>query len=66
MLVYKVGGLGGKIITTNLLLTGTAIGTMLSSVISLLMIYNRDNLESLFMDTRQFFFCQLEQYYLCL
>ena len=49
MLVYKVGGLGGKIITTNLLLTGTAIGTMLSSVISLLMIYNRDNLEKVYL-----------------
>ena len=51
MLVYKVGGLGGKIITTNLLLTGTAIGTMLSSVISLLMIYNRDNLEKVYLWT---------------
>lgn len=51
LLVYKVGGLGGKMITTNLLLTGTAIGTMLSSFISLLMIYNREELEKVYLWT---------------
>ncbi|MCQ2969776.1 MAG: iron ABC transporter permease [Clostridium sp.] len=49
ILVYKIGGLGEKIITTNLILTGTAIGTMLSSVISLLMIYNREKLEKVYL-----------------
>ena len=51
LLVYKLGGLGGKMITTNILLTGTAIGTMLSSFISLLMIYNRDQLEKVYLWT---------------
>ncbi len=49
LLVYKVGCLGGKFMTTNLLLTGTAIGTMLSSFISLLMIYNREQLEKVYL-----------------
>lgn len=51
ILVYKIGGLGGKTITTNILLTGTAIGTMLSSLISLLMIYNREQLEKVYLWT---------------
>lgn len=51
ILVYKVGGLGRKVIVSNLLLTGTAISTMLSSVISLLMIYNREQLEKVYLWT---------------
>ena len=51
ILVYRIGGLGGKIMVTNLLLTGTAISTMLSSIISLLMIYNREQLEKVYLWT---------------
>ena len=51
MLVYKLGGIGGKVLVTNLLLTGTAISTMLSSAISLLMIYNREQLEKVYLWT---------------
>lgn len=49
LLVYKVGDLGSKISSTNLLLTGTAISTMLSAIISLLMIYNREQLEKVYL-----------------
>lgn len=49
LLVYKIGCLGGQFMTTNLLLTGTAIGTMLSALISLLMIYNREQLEKVYL-----------------
>lgn len=51
ILVYRIGGLGGKVMVTNLLLTGTAISTMLSSTISLLMIYNREQLEKVYLWT---------------
>lgn len=49
LLVYKTGCLGGKFMTTNLLLTGTAIGTMLSAFISLIMIYNKEQLEKVYL-----------------
>lgn len=51
ILVYRVGGLGRKTEVSNLLLTGTAISTMLSSTISLLMIYNREQLEKVYLWT---------------
>lgn len=51
MLVYRLGTLGGRFSVNNLLLTGTAIGTMLSSIISVLMIYNRDELEKVYLWT---------------
>ena len=51
VLVYNIGGLGGRTAVTNLLLTGTAISTMLSAVISLLMIYNREELEKVYLWT---------------
>lgn len=51
ILVYHIGGLGGKVMVTNLLLVGTAISTMLSSAISLLMIYNREQLEKVYLWT---------------
>ncbi len=51
ILVYRIGTLGGKFSVSNLLLTGTAIGTMLSSMISLLMIYNRDAIEKVYLWT---------------
>lgn len=50
-LVYQVAGVGGQISTTNMLLTGTAISTMLSSVISLLMTFNNDQISKVYMWT---------------
>lgn len=50
-LAYKLGALGGKLVVTNLLLTGTAISSMLSAIISLLMIYNREQLEKIYLWT---------------
>ena len=41
--------LGNKVGATNLLLTGTAVSTMLSAFISLLMIYNREQLEKVYL-----------------
>lgn len=51
LLVCRVGSLGGRAVISSLLLTGTAISTMLSSFISLLMIYNREQLEKVYMWT---------------
>lgn len=50
-LVYRVAGFGGQISTTNMLLTGTAISTMLSSIISLLMTFNNDKISKVYMWT---------------
>ena len=50
-IVYQIGGLGGKMVISHLLLTGTAISTMLSAMISLLMIYNREQLEKVYLWT---------------
>lgn len=50
-LVYNVSRLGGEISTTNMLLTGTSISTFLSAIISLLMIFNRDQIEKVYMWT---------------
>lgn len=50
-LVYKVAGVGGQISTTNMLLTGTAISTMLSSIISLMMTFNREQIAKVYMWT---------------
>lgn len=50
-LVYRVAGVGGEISTTNMLLTGTAISTLLSSIISLLMTFNNDQISKVYMWT---------------
>ena len=50
-LVYRVAGVGGQISTTNMLLTGTAISTLLSSIISLLMTFNREQIAKVYMWT---------------
>ena len=50
-LVYRVAGFGGQISTTNMLLTGTAISTMLSSIISLLMTFNNNQIAKVYMWT---------------
>ena len=51
ILVYRVGTLGNRMAVTNLLLVGTAISTLLSAMISLLMIYNREQLEKVYLWT---------------
>lgn len=51
LLVYQLANIGGRIATTSLLLTGTAISTLLSAIISLLMTFNRQELEKVYMWT---------------
>lgn len=50
-LVYRVSKINGEISTTSMLLTGTAISTMLSAVISLLMTFNNDKIVKVYMWT---------------
>lgn len=50
-LVYRVSRISGEISTTSMLLTGTAISTMLSAVISLLMTFNHDQIVKVYMWT---------------
>ena len=49
--VYHVAKLGGEISTVSMLLTGTAISTFLSAVISLLMTLNREQIDKVYMWT---------------
>ena len=51
MLVYRIGTWGGKVNITYLILVGTAMSTLLSAMISLLMIYNREQLEKVYLWT---------------
>lgn len=50
-LVYHLAKVGGEISTTNMLLTGTAISTMLSAIISLLMTFNEEQVDKVYMWT---------------
>ena len=50
-LVYRIGTLGKKVVVTNVLLVGTAVSTLLSAMISLLMIYHREQLEKVYLWT---------------
>lgn len=50
-LVYRIGTLGRKLVVTNVLLLGTAVSTLLSAMISLLMIYHREQLEKVYLWT---------------
>lgn len=50
-IVYRVAGVGGGISTTNMLLAGTAISTLLSSLISLMMTFNNDQISKVYMWT---------------
>ncbi len=50
-LVYHLARVGGEISTTNMLLTGTAISTMLSAIISLLMTFNEEQVDKVYMWT---------------
>lgn len=49
--VYKVARIGGQVSTVSMLLTGTAISTMLSAFISLLMTFNSNKIEKVYMWT---------------
>ncbi len=49
--VYNVSKIGGEVSATNMLLTGTAISTMLSAVISLLMTFDHDRIDKVYMWT---------------
>ncbi len=51
LLVYNLARVGGEISTTNMLLTGTAISTMLSAIISLLMTFNEEQVDKVYMWT---------------
>lgn len=50
-IVYQISCVGSKLPVVNILLTGTAISTMLSSVISLLMTFHHDKIEKVFLWT---------------
>lgn len=50
-LVYRLGTLGRRMVVTNILLVGTALSTFLSAMISLLMIYHREQLEKVYLWT---------------
>lgn len=50
-IVYSLAGVGGKHNITSVLLTGTAISTMLSAFISLLMSLHEDEIEKVYMWT---------------
>ena len=50
-LVYHLAKVGGEISTTNMLLTGTATSTMLSAIISLLMTFNEEQVDKVYMWT---------------
>ena len=51
ILVYVVAGVGKNSSISNVLLTGTAVSTLLSSIVSLLMTFNREQLEKVYMWT---------------
>ncbi|MBU3092919.1 iron chelate uptake ABC transporter family permease subunit [Clostridium sp. CM028] len=50
-LVYNIARVGTKVPVTTLLLSGVAINYLLSSIISLMMTFNRDNIEKIVMWT---------------
>lgn len=50
-LVYQLACVGNKLPVVNILLTGTAISTMLSSLISLLMTFNQDQIDKVYLWT---------------
>ncbi len=51
LIVYQVARIGGRYSTVNVLLTGTAISTLFSSLISLLMTFNHDQIGKVYMWT---------------
>lgn len=51
IVVYTLAGVGGRNNITSILLTGTAISTMLSAIISLLMTLHREEIEKVYLWT---------------
>lgn len=49
--VYQIGCIGNKLPIVNILLTGTAISTMLSSFISLLMTFHQEQIDKVYLWT---------------
>ncbi|GAA4655144.1 iron ABC transporter permease [Anaerocolumna aminovalerica] len=50
-IVYRLSCVGNKLPVVNILLTGTVVSTMLSSIISLLMTFNHDKIEKVYLWT---------------
>lgn len=50
-IVYQLGTLGRRMIVTHVLLVGTAMSTFLSAMISLLMIFHREQIEKVYLWT---------------
>lgn len=50
-LVYQIACVGNKLPVVNILLTGTAISTMLSALISLLMTFNQEQIDKVYLWT---------------
>lgn len=51
MVVYNIARVGNRVTTMSLILAGVAVGLFLSSVVSLLMFFNRDDIEKIVMWT---------------
>lgn len=51
LMVYSIAKIGGKLPTVNLLLSGVAVSFLFSSLISLIMVFNRDKIENIIMWT---------------
>ncbi|SFR72568.1 FecCD family ABC transporter permease [Anaeromicropila populeti] len=51
LIVYRISCVGNKLPVVNILLTGTAISTMLSSLISLLMTFHHNQIEKVYLWT---------------
>lgn len=49
--VYRISRIGGDISITNMILTGTAMSTMLSAIISMLMTFHHNKIEKVYMWT---------------
>ena len=49
--VYRISCVGNRVSTINIVLTGTAVSTMLSSFISLMMAFNHEQIEKVYMWT---------------
>jgi iron complex transport system permease protein len=50
-IVYQIACVGNKLSTVNIILTGTAVSTMLSAVISLLMAFHHEQIEKVYLWT---------------
>lgn len=50
-IVYQLGTLGRRMVVTHVLLVGTAMSTFLSAMISLLMIFHREQIEKVYLWT---------------